>query len=51
MDGGYQHAFASAHADMSKSLNNTDPITHAVVLNGKYNVGVDVLAFSLRYRY
>ena len=51
LDGGYQHSFAAAHADMSKSLNNTDPITHAVVLNGKYNVSVDVVAFSIRYKY
>ena len=51
LDGGYQHSFAAAHADMSKSLNNTDPITHAVVLNGKYTVAVDVVAFSMRYKY
>jgi hypothetical protein len=35
---------------MNGSVNNTDPLTHAVTLNGHYNVNVDVIALSLRYR-
>jgi long-chain fatty acid transport protein len=51
VDGGYQHSFAAKRADMNNSLNNTDPITHAVVLSGKYNVPVDIVALALRFRY
>ena len=51
LDGAYQHSFALTHADMNNSINNTDPITHAVVLNGKYDVGVDIVALSVRFKY
>jgi long-chain fatty acid transport protein len=51
LDGAYEHSFASEHASMNNSFNNTDPITHAVVLNGKYNVAVDIVALSVRYKY
>jgi long-chain fatty acid transport protein len=50
LDLGYQHSFA-IHASMNGSANNTDPFTHAVTLNGKYNVPVNVVAFSLRWKY
>jgi hypothetical protein len=50
LDAGYEHAFAGGHGDMSKSLNNTDPFTHAIVLNGKYTIAVDIAALSFRYK-
>jgi long-chain fatty acid transport protein len=51
LDGGFQHSFPTAKPSMNKSANNTDPFTGAVVLNGNYDVTVDVVALSLRYRY
>lgn len=51
LDGGYQHSFAAEHADMDNSLNNTDPMTQSVVMSGKYDVDVDVLAFTMRFKY
>lgn len=50
VDGGYTHYFASEHASMNSSLNNTDIVTHAVVLNGKYTNSLDYVAISLRYK-
>jgi long-chain fatty acid transport protein len=47
--GAYSHAGPLVHPSMNVSVNNTDPITHAVVLNGKYDVNVDILALSFRY--
>ena len=51
LEGGYGHSFALDHPNMNASLNNTDPITHAVTLSGEYSVSVDILALSLRYKY
>ena len=51
LDGGYQHSFPTAKPTMNKSANNTDPFTHAVVLNGNYDVTVDVVALSLKFHY
>ena len=51
LDAGYQHSFAGVKASINDSVNNTDPLTHAVVLKGRYNVGVDVVALSLRFKY
>jgi long-chain fatty acid transport protein len=51
LDGAYQHSFAFSRATMNQSLNNTDPITHAVVLSGSYEIDVNILATSLRYQY
>ena len=50
LDAGYQHSFPARSASMNGSVNNTDPLTHAVTLNGHYNVNVDVISLSLRYR-
>ena len=50
VDGAYGHYFASEHATMNSSLNNTDIVTHAVVLQGKYTNGLDYVAISLRHR-
>jgi long-subunit fatty acid transport protein len=50
VDGGYTHYFASEHASMNSSLNNTDIVTHVVVLNGKYTNSLDYVAISLRYK-
>ncbi|HET7084649.1 MAG TPA: OmpP1/FadL family transporter [Rhizomicrobium sp.] len=49
VEGAYGHSFALLHPNMNSSLNNTDPITHAVILNGKYDINVDILALSFRY--
>jgi long-chain fatty acid transport protein len=51
VEGAYGHSFAFYHPNMNSSVNNTDPITHAVILNGEYNVAVDILALSVRYKY
>jgi hypothetical protein len=50
LDLGYQHSF-EIHASMNDSVNNTDPFTHAVTLHGKYNVPVNIVSFSLRWKY
>ena len=50
LDGAYAHSFAWPHATMNSSVNNTDQITHAVVLNGIYDVAVDILSFSVGYK-
>ena len=51
LEAAYQHSFALTHPSMNSSANNTDPFTHAVVLNGTYRVDVDIVALSARYRY
>ncbi len=51
IDGAYSHYFSTEHASMNGSVNNTDPITHAVVLNGKYTNGLDYVALSVRHRF
>ena len=50
LDVGYQHSFA-IHASMNDSANNTDTFAHAVRLNGKYNVAVNIVALSVRWKY
>ena len=50
LDAGYQHSFPAHPSSMNTSVNNTDPLTQAVTLNGHYNVNVDVVALSLRYK-
>jgi len=47
----YAHSIAFARPTMDISANNTDPVTHAVVLHGHYDVNVDILSLSLRYQY
>lgn len=47
----YGHSVAFARPNMNISTNNTDPVTHAVVLHGQYDVNVDILAISVRYQY
>ena len=49
VQGAYAHAQPMAHPTMNVSVNNTDPITHAVVLNGKFDVNVELVALSFRY--
>ena len=51
LDGAYEHSIAFARPNMNVSANNTDPITHVVTLHGQYDVNVDILSFSVRYRY
>lgn len=51
LDAAYGHSVAFARPNMDISANNTDPVTHAVVLRGRYDVNVDIVSFSLRYRY
>jgi long-chain fatty acid transport protein len=45
---GYAHYFSTGHASMDNSVNNTDPLTGAVVLHGSYSNSFDYLALSLR---
>jgi long-chain fatty acid transport protein len=49
-DGAYGHSFAFLRPNMDISANNTDPITRAVVLKGRYDIAVDIFAFSMRYK-
>ena len=48
LDVGYAHYFAAGHATMNESVNRIEPITGAVILNGRYNNHIDYLSFSLR---
>jgi len=50
VEGAYGHSFAFNNPNMNSSINNTDSITHSVTLNGRYDIAVDILAFSFRYR-
>jgi len=47
--GAYGHSFAFNHPNMNSSANNTDPITHSVTLNGRYDINVDFMAITFRY--
>jgi long-chain fatty acid transport protein len=51
IDGAYAHYFTSEQAHITGSANATDPVTHAVALDGKYNSGLDYLALSYRHRF
>ncbi len=51
VDGAYGHSFSFAHPNMNSSINNTDSITHSVVLSGQYDVAVDIVALSFRVGY
>ena len=51
IDGAFEHSFPFAHPTMNISANNTDPITHAVVLQGNYSVDVNIVALSAHYRF
>ena len=47
--GAFGHSFALYKPNMNSSINNTDPITHSVTLNGRYDVNVNFVALSFRY--
>ena len=49
IEGAYGHSFAFNNPNMNSSINNTDPITHSATLNGRYDINVDILAFTFRY--
>jgi long-chain fatty acid transport protein len=48
LDIGYAHYFAAGHATMNESVNRIEPITQAVILNGRYDNAMNYLSFSLR---
>jgi long-chain fatty acid transport protein len=48
LDVGYAHYFAAGHATMNESVNRIEPITGAVILNGRYDNHLDYLSISLR---
>lgn len=48
LDVGYAHYFAAGHATMNESVNRIEPITGAVILNGRYDNAMNYLSFSLR---
>jgi long-chain fatty acid transport protein len=50
LDGAVSRYLASEHASMNTSLSNTDPFTHAVVLQGNYTNHLDYVALTLRHR-
>jgi long-chain fatty acid transport protein len=49
MEGAYAYAAPLVSPNMNVSVNNTDPLTHAVRLSGTYDVHVNILALSFRY--
>ena len=49
MEAAYGHSFAFNNPNMNSSVNNTDAITHSVTLNGRYDINVDIVAFTFRY--
>ena len=49
VEGAYQHSFAFNNPNLNSSVNNTDPITHSVTVNGRYDINVDILALSFKY--
>ncbi len=49
VEGAYGHSFAFSNPNMNSSVNNTDPITHSVTLNGRYDINVDIVALTFRY--
>jgi hypothetical protein len=49
MEAAYGHSFAFNNPNMNSSINNTDAITHSVTLNGRYDINVDIVAFTFRY--
>jgi len=49
VEGAYGHSFAFNNPNMNSSVNNTDPITHSATLNGRYDINVDIVAFTFRY--
>jgi len=49
MEAAYGHSFAFNNPNLNSSVNNTDPITHSVTVNGRYDINVDIVAFSFRY--
>jgi long-chain fatty acid transport protein len=48
LDVGYAHYFAAGHATMNESVNRIEPITGAVILNGRYDNAMNHLSISLR---
>jgi len=48
LDVGYAHYFAAGHATMNESVNRIEPITGAVILNGRYDNAMNYLSISLR---
>jgi long-chain fatty acid transport protein len=50
MTAAYGHSFAFNSPNMDSSVNNTDAFTHSVRLGGRYDIAVDILALSFRYR-
>jgi long-chain fatty acid transport protein len=51
LDAAYAHVFTTNRPNMNSSINNTDSVTHAVVLQGSYGVDIDILALSARYTF
>lgn len=49
VEGAYGHSFAFNKPNMNSSVNNTDPITHSVALNGRFDINVDIIALTFRY--
>jgi len=49
VEGAYGHSFAFNNPNMNSSLNNTDPVTHSVILSGRYDINVDIVAMTFRY--
>ncbi len=48
LEAAWGHSFAFNHPNMDSSINATDPITHSVTLNGRYDISVDIVALSFR---
>ena len=49
LQGAFGHSFNFNKPNMNSSVNNTDPITHSVTLNGRFDIDVNILALTFRY--
>jgi long-chain fatty acid transport protein len=50
IDFGVSHYFSTEHASMNNSLNNRDPLTQAIKLQGTFNNHLDYVAISFRHK-
>ena len=49
LEGAYGHSFAFNNPNLNSSVNNTDPVTHSAIVNGRYDINVDIVALTFRY--
>jgi long-chain fatty acid transport protein len=50
IDFAFSHYFSTEHASMNTSFNNTDALTQAIKVQGKFNNHLDYVAISFRHK-